>query len=112
MARTVKLVVFVPAEAEEKVRLAMGQAGAGRIGDYDFCSFVTPGIGHFRPGSGASPYLGEAGRIADVPEYRIETVCSLDQLPAVLEAMREAHPYEEIAYDILPRLSDVTFELD
>jgi hypothetical protein len=105
MEESVKLVVFVPVEAEQVVRMAMGRAGAGRIGDYDYCSFVTHGTGHFRPRQGSSPYVGKPGEIEDVPECRIETVCSKEKLPAVLQAMRETHPYEEIAYDILPLIN-------
>jgi hypothetical protein len=105
MEEAVKLVVFVPVEAEQVVRLALGKAGAGRIGDYDFCSFVTRGTGHFRPLPGSSPSIGEQGEIEAVPECRIETVCSKEKLPVVLQAMRQTHPYEEIAYDIIPLLN-------
>ena len=105
MERLVKLVVFVPGEAEEEVRLALGKAGAGRIGNYDHCAFVTPGTGHFRPLDGATPYQGQHGRIESVAEYRIETVCTEESLPAVLQAMHAAHPYEEVAFDVVPLLN-------
>jgi hypothetical protein len=106
MAKTVKLVVYVPAEAEERVRLALGRAGAGKIGKYDYCSFVSKGTGHYRPLKGTKPYKGRAGNIEDADECRVETVCYEKELPRILRAMREAHPYEEIAYDIIPLLND------
>jgi hypothetical protein len=106
MASIVKLVVYVPAEAEEKVRLALGKAGAGKIGRYDYCSFVSDGVGHYRPLTGTKPYKGTLGRIAEADEYKVETVCYEHDLPTILQAMRKAHPYEEIAYDIIPLLND------
>ncbi|RME31841.1 hypothetical protein D6789_01410 [Candidatus Woesearchaeota archaeon] len=102
MEQIVKLIVAVPEAHEEKVRLALGKAGAGRIGNYDYCSFVYKGVGHYRPLEGTKPFIGEHGAIADVAEVHIATVCFVSDLPRVLAAMREAHPYEEIAYDIIP----------
>jgi len=98
----VKLVVFVPVEAEAPVRLALGEAGAGRIGRYDLCAFVTRGTGYYRPLDGSDPYRGETGRIEEAPEVRIEVLCEADRLPEVLRALRRVHPYEEIAYDLIP----------
>jgi hypothetical protein len=105
MEPIVKLVIFVPVEHEEKLRLAVGEAGAGKIGKYDFCSFVTKGTGHYRPLQGSTPFQGEEGGIENAEEYKIETVCYEKDLPKILKAMREAHPYEEIAYDIFPLLN-------
>ncbi len=102
----VKLVVYVPVEDEEKVRLALGAAGAGHIGDYDYCSFVSKGTGHFRPLAGTNPHIGAHGEIADVDECRIQTVCDEQDLPRVLKALRDSHPYEEVAYDIVPLLNE------
>jgi hypothetical protein len=79
-------------------------AGAGRIGDYERCSWATLGEGTFRGGEGTSPTLGEAGRDETVTEYRVETVVSDERLPAVLDALRRAHPYEEPAFDVFPRV--------
>ncbi len=106
MARIVKLVVYVPPESEVKVRLALGKAGAGKMGNYDCCSFVSKGVGHYRPLAGTRPYKGKTGKIEDADELRIETVCYEKELPKVLKAMRQAHPYEEVAYDIVPLLND------
>lgn len=105
MEKIVKLLVGVPVEEEEKVRLALGEAGAGKIGNYSHCSFVTRGVGHFLPLEGSSPHIGKQGEIADVEEVQIQTVCYEKELPKVLAAMREAHPYEEVAYDIIPLLN-------
>jgi hypothetical protein len=100
--RLFKLVVFVPADAEGRLRAALGEAGAGRIGAYDSCCFVTGGVGYFRPLPGARPVRGEIGRVEAVVECRIETVVREELLPEVLAAMRQVHPYEEIAFDLVP----------
>lgn len=97
-----KVVVFVPEEALATVRNAMAQAGAGRIGEYSCCSFRTRGIGSFMPEEGARPYIGSAGRLEEVEEWRLEMLCTHSVLADVLSAMRENHPYEEVAYDIYP----------
>jgi len=103
--KIVKLIVSVPVEAEEKVRLALGKTGAGKIGNYSHCSFVVEGKGHFLPLEGTKPHIGTQGEIASVEEAQIQTVCYEKDLPKVLAAMRAAHPYEEIAYDIVPLLN-------
>ncbi|MGD8240026.1 MAG: YqfO family protein [Armatimonadota bacterium] len=97
-----KLVVFVPPSHAEGVRKALGEAGAGRIGDYDFCSFSSRGIGCYRPLPGAEPYAGEMGKLASVEEERIETRCTRETIRAALEAVRAVHPYEEPAIDVYP----------
>ncbi len=100
-----KVVVFVPWEALDIVRAAMARAGAGVIGAYDRCSFASKGRGTFRGGEGASPAVGEAGRLEEVPEWRLEMVSGGDVVEAVVAAMKAAHPYEEVAYDVY-RLED------
>lgn len=97
-----KLAVFVPETHVEKVQRALGDAGAGFIGNYSHCSFRTPGIGSFLPGDGANPYLGQVGQIENAAEYRLETIVPENILPSVLQAMFDAHPYEEVAYDLYP----------
>ncbi len=97
-----KLVVFVPAAHGEAVAAALFAGGAGQLGAYDQCSFQASGIGTFRPGPGASPYLGECGRREQVEEVRLETVVPRRRLNRVLERMLKAHPYEEVAYDLIP----------
>jgi hypothetical protein len=97
-----KIVVFVPVTHGDRLRQAMGEAGAGIIGNYSHCSFTTRGIGRFRPNSGANPSIGEVGRLEAVDEERIETACPEEKLKSVLAAMRRVHPYEEPAIDVYP----------
>ena len=95
-----KLVVFVPAEALDAVRDALFDAGAGRIGDYERCSWYAEGTGTFLGGEGTAPTIGERGREERVPELRLEMVFPAEQMDAVIAALRTAHPYEEPAYDV------------
>ena len=97
-----KLVVFVPEEALDAVREAVFAAGAGRIGNYERCSWYTEGTGTFLGGEAAHPTVGERGREERVPELRLETVYPADREAEVVEALRAAHPYEEPAFDLYP----------
>ncbi len=99
-----KLVVFVPREALDTVRDALFEAGAGRIGNYERCSWYTQGTGTFLAGEGSSPALGEVGREQRIAELRLETVFPADRQEEVVEALRRAHPYEEPAFDVYPLL--------
>jgi len=95
-----KLVVFVPPEALDAVRDALFDAGAGRIGGYERCSWYTEGTGTFLGGEETSPTVGEPGREERVPELRLETVFPAAQHERVVAALRAAHPYEEPAFDV------------
>jgi len=97
-----KLVTFVPVDSVEKVRDAMFKAGAGQIGGYDCCSFGSEGFGTFRAGDNTHPYVGQKGEMHREPEVRVETILPKNILARVVEKMIEAHPYEEVAYDIYP----------
>jgi hypothetical protein len=97
-----KLVVFVPSEALDAVRDAVFAAGAGRIGDYERCSWYTEGTGTFVGGEGTEPLIGERGREERVRELRLETVYPVEREDEVVRALREAHPYEEPAFDLYP----------
>ena len=99
-----KLVVFVPSEALDAVRDALFAAGAGRIGEYERCSWYTEGVGTFYGGDGALPTVGKRGREERVPEVRLETVFPEDRHDDVVAALRGAHPYEEPAFDVYPLL--------
>jgi hypothetical protein len=99
-----KLVVFVPPESLDAVREALFAAGAGRIGDYERCSWYTAGTGTFFGGEGTDPTIGERGREQLVPELRLETVYPSDREDEVVRALRAAHPYEEPAFDLYARL--------
>lgn len=95
-----KLVTFVPSGHAEKVREAIFKAGAGNIGNYDSCSYNIEGTGTFRGGEDTDPYAGEQGKLHKEPEVRIETVFPKHLKGKVVGAMLDAHPYEEVAYDI------------
>ncbi len=97
-----KLIVYVPEEQAEAVRTAIGDAGAGHIGNYSHCSFSTDGVGSFLPGENTNPHIGEKGKVEQVKEIKIETIYPLSKEKAVLRAMKQAHPYEEVAYDLFP----------
>ena len=99
-----KLVVFVPREALDPLRDALFEAGAGRIGDYERCSWYTEGTGTFFGGDGTEPSVGQAGREQRVAELRLETVFPEERQAEVVEALRHAHPYEEPAFDVYPLL--------
>ncbi|MGV3763215.1 Nif3-like dinuclear metal center hexameric protein [Parapedobacter sp.] len=95
-----KLVVFVPMDHVERVRAALFAGGAGSIGDYDACSFNTPGYGTFRPGERADPFVGHRGEHHREEEMRMEVIFPALKERAILRGLLEAHPYEEVAYDI------------
>lgn len=99
-SKNVKIIVFVPETHTDIVRETMGKAGAGVIGNYSFCSFSSKGIGRFKPELGANPHIGEVGKFEEVNEERIEVVCSREKLREVIKAIKEVHPYEEVALDV------------
>jgi dinuclear metal center YbgI/SA1388 family protein len=95
-----KWVVFVPPENADAVRAAIFEAGAGQIGDYSQCSWSVTGTGQFLPHEGATPAIGSVGSVERVTEDRVEAIAPAVARPAVLAAMRAAHPYEEPAFDV------------
>lgn len=101
----VKLVCFVPVMHADAVRLALGSAGAGKIGNYTHCTFSTIGQGRFIARDGANPTIGELNKSEIVQEERIETLCSRNKVKEVIEAVKKVHPYEEVAFDIFPLIS-------
>jgi hypothetical protein len=98
----VKLVWFVPAEALDATREAVFEAGGGRIGDYQRCSWYAAGTGTFLGGMATVPTIGERGREERVAELRVETVVPEGRIRDAIVALRLAHPYEEPAYDVYP----------
>lgn len=100
----VKIKVTVPLDSADKVRQALGEAGAGKFGNYEFCSYSYPVKGRFRPVEGANPTIGEVGKLEEVDEELIECICHKDILSEVIAKLKEVHPYEEPAVDIMPRL--------
>jgi hypothetical protein len=100
----VKLVWFVPREALADTRDAVFAAGAGRIGDYERCSWYVAGTGTFFGGEGTDPSVGQPGREERVAELRVETVVPAELVSEVVAALKAAHPYEEPAYELYPLL--------
>ena len=100
-----KLIFYVPVENAESVKQACFEAGAGRIGEYEACSFETLGIGQFRALEQANPTLGKRGVLEKVDELKIEMVCEDEIIIQAVEAMIQAHPYEEPAYQIFQCLT-------
>lgn len=99
-SKNLKIVVYIPETHADIVREAMGKAGAGKIGNYSHCSFSVKGIGRFKPEKGANPHIGKIGKFEEVPEERIEVTCPREKLQDVVKAMKNVHPYDEVAYDI------------
>ncbi|MEZ5087025.1 MAG: hypothetical protein R2722_12485 [Tessaracoccus sp.] len=95
------LVVYVPVPDTDALLQALFDVGAGRIGDYDSCAFITQGTGQFRPLAGANPTIGEVGDVEKVAENRIELTFPRSLRDAVVRRLREAHPYEEPAFHVL-----------
>lgn len=105
MKELVKLVVFVPEENADEVREALGEAGAGKIGSYTFCSFSLKGVGRFKPGNDANPHIGSRGQLETVNEERIEVACEKSQASDIITVIKNVHPYEEVVIDIYPMLA-------
>jgi len=97
-----KLVTFCPISEADNVRNAIFEAGAGMIGNYSECSFNVEGTGTFKAAAGSDPYVGEIGKQHHEPEVRIEVIYPLNMERRILASLVEAHPYEEVAYDIYP----------
>lgn len=100
-----KWVVFVPVENADAVRAALFAAGGGEIGDYRECSWSVTGLGQFLPSDGAHPVIGTVGTVEFVEETRLEMVADRSARSAMLTALRAAHPYEEVAFDVLEMAS-------
>jgi len=92
------LIVYVPLEAAERVKQAMFDAGAGKLGAYDHCCWQVEGMGQFRPLAGSQPHLGQQGKVEQVTELRLELLCPKVLLEPVIKAMKDVHPYESPAY--------------
>lgn len=96
----VKIVTFCPLESADKIRNALGEAGAGKVGEYSYCSFSVSGEGRFTPSANANPTLGELNTPESVNEERIEVVCKRSDAKKVIDVLKSVHPYEEVAFDI------------
>ena len=96
------LIVYVPLDHADAVRKALAEAGAGKIGNYDSCSFSMRGTGRYRPGTDADPHVGEIGKPEAVDEECIEVVVTKESIEQVVRAVKEVHPYDEPAIHVLP----------
>lgn len=106
----VKIFVTIPIENVEEVRNAVCEAGAGIIGDYTYCTSSTKSVGTFMPNDNANPYIGENNKLEFVEEEKLEVVCDIDKVKTVISKLRQVHPYEEPAIDIIPLLDEESFK--
>ena len=104
--KKVKVIVTIPNEKTEEVRNAICNEGAGIIGNYTYCTMATKCIGTFKPSDEANPYIGEKNKIEFVEEDKLEVICDIDIVKRVIKTIREVHPYEEPAIDIIPLVSE------
>ena len=96
-----KLCCYIPESHVETVKTALFEAGAGRIGNYEHCAWQVLGKGQFRPLAGSKPFIGVQDSLETVAEYRVEMVCADEVIADVIDALRQAHPYEEPAFDVI-----------
>jgi hypothetical protein len=102
----VKIIITIPPEDAPKLREALGKAGAGKIGDYTFCSFSILGEGRSKPNEKADPHIGEANKLAVIKEEQVEVTCDRAIAKQVVAALRANHPYEEPVIEILPLIDE------
>ena len=105
----VKIIVTIPMENVEEVINAICEAGAGIIGNYTHCSMTTKCIGTFQPDDNANQYIGENNKLEFVEEEKLEVVCDVNNVKKVISKLREVHPYEEPAINIIPLLNEEDF---
>jgi len=108
--KRVKIFVTIPLGNVKEVRDAICSAGAGIIGDYSYCTSSTKSVGTFQPNDHANPYIGERNNLEFVEEEKLEVVCSVENVKNVLTRLREVHPYEEPAIDIVPLIEEDFFK--
>src|SRR5688500_18324821 len=104
--KLVKIITTIPKEDGDKIRKTLGDAGAGKIGKYSYCSITTNIEGRFKPLAGANPTVGEVGKLEVVKEEKIEVVCQREIAKKVIKALKKAHPYEEPIIEIHPLLTE------
>lgn len=95
-----KLSFFVPEADLESVKQALFDVGVGRIGDYDSCCWQVLGTGQFRPLLGSNPHIGQQDALETLAEWKVEMVCDDQLIRQAVAALKQAHPYEEVAYDV------------
>lgn len=108
--KRVKIFVTTPLENIEEIRNAVCETGAGIIGNYTYCTSSTKSVGTFKPNDNANPYIGEKNNLEFVEEENLEVVCDVDNVKKVITKLREVHPYEEPAIDIVPLIDEEFFK--
>jgi len=101
-----KLSFFVPKEQKEEVKEALFDIGVGKYKDYDKCSWEVLGTGQFRPLENANPFIGKKGEVEKVEEYKVEMICEDLLIKKAIKVLKETHPYEEVAYEVI-KLEDL-----
>lgn len=96
-----QICVYIPESSVEKVKKALFDAGAGKIGNYDHCCWQSKGIGQFRPLANSQPTLGEQNKLEHVNETKVELVCKDELVEQIIDALKASHPYEEPAYTVI-----------
>lgn len=104
--KKVKIIVTAPEEDADKIKEAICNEGAGVIGNYTHCTMSTKCIGTFRPSKDANPYIGEKNKLEIVNEEKIEAICDIDIAKKVILKLREVHPYEEPAIELMPLIDE------
>lgn len=105
----VKIIVTIPIDKLDKIRNAICEIGAGIIGNYTHCSIATKCVGTFKPTEAASPYIGKKDKLQFVEEQKLEVRCDIDRVKDIILKIREVHPYEEPAIDIIPLIDEEIF---
>ena len=105
----VKIFVTIPNENVEDVRNAVCQIGAGVIGNYTYCTYSVKGVGTFVPNEVANPHIGTKNNLEFVQEEKLEFICDINNVKNVIKAIRNSHPYEEPAIDIVPLIDETLF---
>jgi hypothetical protein len=100
-----QLSFYVPEAALETVKQAVFAAGGGRFEQYEHCCWQIQGQGQFKPLAGSQPHIGKVNKPAHVNEYKVEMVCEDNKIAACVQALKEAHPYEEPAYSVISLVS-------
>ncbi|RZG79139.1 NGG1p interacting factor NIF3 [Acinetobacter sp. WCHAc060033] len=96
-----KLIYYVPESHLESTKLAIFEAGAGGIGNYEHCAWQVLGTGQFKPVKGANPFIGELNTLEQISEWRVETIVTEDKAKSVAQALKASHPYEEPAFEFI-----------
>lgn len=107
--KRVKIFVTIPIDSTDNVRTAVCNAGAGIIGNYKYCTTITKSLGTFIPNEKASPYIGVNNQLEFVEEDKLEFICDVKNVKNVIKKLREVHPYEEPAIDIVPLIDEQEF---